>query len=405
MNDRQPALDWTTEDHDWLVALRRRFHQYPELMYGEYETAGKIRSVLDDLHVPYVSEVAKTGIVARLEARRPGPTLAFRSDMDALPLEEANEVAYRSKRPGIMHACGHDGHMTIALGVIRRLVNSDWIERGSGTILFIFQPAEEGGAGAAAMLKTGIFDPEPVSAVFCGHLYPQHPLGRIGIARGVSNAASDTFQIELKGRGGHGAHPHLCRDPIVIGAQLLLQLQTLISREQPPLEPAVITVGRFQAGTASNIIPEKATLTGTLRTLNPDTRTRIAERLKTLVEATGTAHRIQSQITVTQGYPVLLNDLALVDYCLQLATELLGEGQAIIDPPRMGAEDFAYFAQRWPGVLIGLGCHDPQQGFRHGLHSPHFDMDERVLDLGVSLFVKLLGEYPQRFSKATSRGQ
>jgi amidohydrolase len=386
----------------WLVELRRFFHRYPEPAYKEVKTAAKICEILDTLNVPYQSGVGQTGVVARLRAQRAGHLVAFRSDMDALPLEEKNDMPYKSRNSGFMHACGHDGHMTIALGVIRWLIENQWPQNGSGEVIFIFQPAEEGGAGAKAMLDSGIFDNEPVKAAFAGHMFPELPARQIRLAPEVSNAAADSFSIRLKGKGGHGAHPHHCKDPIVAGAHLVTQLQSLISRELPPLESAVITIGRFQAGTATNIIPEEAVLEGTLRTLNPDVRKKMIERLEDMAKALAGSFGIRATLSVSEGYPVLVNDPELVKHVMSCAEEILGAGNVHSGLPRMGAEDFAYFCQKWGGVMVGLGCHDPGKGFQHSLHSPYFDLDESVLETGTVLFAHVLTRYLERSQHVSS---
>ncbi|MBL7178660.1 MAG: amidohydrolase [Desulfobacterales bacterium] len=383
--------------NNWLVEVRRWFHRFPEPAYREEKTAVRICEILDSFGVPFQTGVGKTGVVATLSARRSGAVVAFRSDMDALPLEEANEVPYKSQHPGCMHACGHDGHITIALGVIRWLVERNWPQKGCGTILFIFQPAEEGGAGAKAMLESGIFDTLPVQAVFAGHMYPELPVGNIGIAPEISNAATNSISIRLKGRGGHGAHPHQCIDPIVAGAYLVTQLQTLISRELPPLESAVLTIGRFEAGTASNIIPEEAVLEGTLRTLRPEIREKMITRLQQMVKGVELSHNVNATLQLAPGYPVLINDSKLVKHTRDVAAEVLGADHVHSLLPRMGAEDFAYFCEKWGGIMVGLGCHDPKQGMQHGLHSPHFDFDETVLEVGTRLFGNILTRYLEKF--------
>ncbi len=385
-----------TDFFNWLVDLRRWFHQFPEPRYREEKTATKVCEELASLGVPFQSGVGTTGVVARLRAENPGAVIAFRADMDALPLEEANDVVYRSKHPGYMHACGHDGHMTIALGVIRWLLEKDWVRKGSGEILFIFQPAEEGGAGAKAMLESGVFDTEPVEAVFAGHMQPEMAAGDVGIAPEISNAAGDTIRILLKGKGGHGAHPHQCKDPIVVGAHLITQLQTLISRELPPLDNAVISICRFESGTTSNIIPEEALLEGTLRTLRPETREKILERLKEMIDGLERAYNISANLHIKPGYPVLKNDPRLVTHTRDAAVRVLGQDHVHTLLPRMGAEDFAYFCEKWGGIMVGLGCHDPQKGMQYGLHSPYFDFDETVLDVGTRLFGNTLISYPER---------
>jgi len=385
---------------DWMVALRRWFHQFPETGYREEKTAAKICREIESLGVPFQAGVGGTGVVAKLSAGRPGPVVAFRADMDALRLEEANDVVYKSKHRGLMHACGHDGHMAIALGLIRWLLESSWVQKGAGEIIFIFQPAEEGGAGAMAMLESGIFDSEPVAAVFAGHMYPELAVGDIGIASDISNAAADTIIMRLKGKGGHGAHPHQCIDPIVAGAHLVTQIHTLISRELPPLDSAVITIGRFEAGTASNIIPQEAFLEGTLRTLEPDTREKILTRLKELTKGLEQAHNVSVNLNIKQGYPVLKNDPGLVGHTRNVAAEVLGGSHVHTLRPRMGAEDFSFFCRKWGGIMVGLGCHDPKKGMQYGLHSPHFDFDETVLDVGVRLFSHILTSYIEKHGGA-----
>jgi amidohydrolase len=385
-----------TPFHDWLVQLRRHFHRSPELSYREVKTSRKISDVLEELGVANQSGIGGTGIVGCIDSGRPGPVVAFRADMDGLPLQEAAEVPYRSMSDGVMHACGHDAHITIGLGVARALMEEGWPQTGKGKILLVFQPAEEGGAGAKAMLETGLFDGEPIEAFFAGHVHPELPVGHIGMAPGVSNAASDSLRIRLTGKGGHGAQPHRCIDPIVAGASLVTQIQSLISRSISPMENVVLTIGRFHAGTASNIIPQEALLEGTLRTLKPEVRERMVERLRGMVRGLEPAYGVSADLEINQGYPVLENDGFLAAYVEKIAAEWLGSDCVHIEPPRMGAEDFAYFLQRFPGVLLRLGCHHPEEGFRYGLHSPHFDLDERVLDVGVGLFVRLIKNWAAR---------
>jgi amidohydrolase len=382
--------------HDWLVELRRDLHQIPELGYREHKTASRICRELDQLKVPYQTAVGQTGVVARLKAETGGPLVAYRADMDALPLEEAHDVSYKSRHEGMMHACGHDGHVTIALGIMRWLKEQEWQRKGSGEIIFFFQPAEEGGAGAKAMLGTGLFDREPVKAIFAGHMNPELPVGRVELIYGTAHAATNTIGIRIKGKGGHGAAPHLCIDPIVAGAHLLTQLQTFTSRSLCPLDSAVLTIGEFHAGTAENIIPEEAQLKGTLRTLTPEVRRQAVRRIEEMVRSLDLAFGVTTTFKNIEGYPAQINDTAMVDHLKNCVNEVLGADAAYIARPRMGAEDFAYFCQKWPGAMAGLGCHDPAKGFEFALHSPHFEMDERVLDVGVRLMGHALLQFIEK---------
>lgn len=382
--------------HDWLVSLRRDLHQIPELCYNEVKTAAKICDILDQLEIPYQTGIGKTGVVATVKADNKGPVVAYRADMDALPLDEANDVAYKSRHKGLMHACGHDGHVTVALGIIRWLKEQGWPSKGRGKILFFFQPAEEGGAGAKAMLDTGLFDNEPVEAIFAGHMNPELPVGKVALIHGTSHAATNTIRIRIKGKGGHGAAPHLCIDPIVAGAYLVNQLQTITSRTLNPLDNAVLTIGEFHAGTAENIIPEEAHLKGTLRTLMPHVRQKTVQRIEEMVKALEPGFGVCATLENVEGYPSNVNHPQVVDHIKTSVTDVLGAEGIHMARPRMGAEDFAFFCQKWPGAMAGLGCHDPARGFEFALHSPHFDMDERVLSVAVQLMGNALTQYIEK---------
>ena len=386
-------FDISQEQADWLVATRRQFHQIPERGYQEEKTARTICEILDGLKVPYESRIGTTGVVARLKAKREGKRVAYRADMDALPITEAADVPYRSQHPGCMHACGHDGHVTVALGIIRQLVQADWAESGRGEMIFIFQPAEEGGGGAKAMLDSGCFDNDDIGAVYALHMDPGLPAGEVGIIHGPANAATNVLTFNLTGKGGHGAHPDQCRDPIVAGAYLVTQLQTLVSRNIDPLEPVVLTIGQFQAGTACNIIPETAFLDGTLRTLSAEARSMMIGRIEEVVRHHQEVFGVRTEFKNTEGYPVMINWSQPVDHVRQCAGQVLGEENLWKQRPSMGAEDFGYFSERWQGMMLQLGCHDPAKGFQYGLHSPYFDMDERALATGTQVFAHVLTDF------------
>lgn len=382
--------------HDWLVRIRRELHQIPELGYQEKKTAAKICQILDQLQIAYHAGVGGTGVVARFASRHKGPVAAFRADMDALPIQESNDRDYKSQHPGMMHACGHDGHITVALGIIRWLQQQNWPEKGCGEVIFFFQPAEEGGAGAKSMLDTGLFDSEPVGAIFAGHMNPELPMGRVELIYGTAHAAADTLKIQINGKGGHGASPHLCIDPIVASAHLITQLQVFASRNLAPLDSAVLSIGKFHAGTAENIIPEKADLLGTLRTMSPEIQALAVKRIDEMVRGLEIAHGVTATFECIPGYPAQINDDDLVAFLKSCAEDVLGAEAVHIGRPRMGAEDFCFFCQKWPGAMVGLGCHDPAKGYQFPLHSPNFDMDERVLDVGVLLFGQALMRYLEK---------
>lgn len=374
----------------WLTELRRHFHKYPELGYQEIKTSQKIREILTELGVPFIYPVAETGVVAFLKARSDGPVRAFRTDMDALPIEEQNNVSYRSRHQGIMHACGHDGHMAIALGIVRKLVELKWTEKGRGKILFIFQPAEEGGAGAARMLESGALEDENVEAIYAFHLNPGLDLGKVGVAKDVSNAASDMFEIKVVGTGGHGAHPHVATDVILTTADVITKTHHIVSRSINALDSAVVSVGSVHAGSAPNVLPSEAVIAGTIRTFREEVRKHIQDTMKEICSGIAAYSRCDIKVSFTPGYPPVVNDGKLVKRVKKIAGSVLGRNKVQTEAPRMGSEDFAYFAQKWPGVFIYLGCAFLDEPIKRLLHSPLFDFDERALEIGVRLGTELL---------------
>jgi len=365
-----------------IVALRRDIHREPELGFDTEKTAEKVLAALDGLPLDKEIGVAKNGIVATLEGEGDGPTVALRADMDALPILENTGLPFASETEGKMHACGHDGHTSMLVGAAHTL--SGMRDRLSGTVKFVFQPAEEGGGGGKVMVDEGVAD--DVSSIFALHLWPGLPFGKVATKAGPIMAAADAFEMEVKATGGHGAMPHLASDAIAIAAQVVTALQTIVSREVDPVEPAVLTVGEIGAGTAFNIIPDKARIGGTVRTLNADLRAKIPERMEELARGIAKGMRGDVDLDYTFSYPVAVNDEAAADFALGVAEGLFG-GESVLELPNpsMGGEDFAYFLEKVPGAFIWLGIGEDASG----LHTPSFAFDEEILPRGSALLAAL----------------
>ena len=367
-----------------IVTLRRDIHREPELGFDTEKTAEKVLDALDGLPLEIQTGVAKNGVVATLKGERgDGPTVALRADMDALPIHEETGLPFASEIDGKMHACGHDGHTSMLVGAVRALCQDHLRERLSGTIKFVFQPAEEGYAGGWAMVEEGVA--EDVRRIFALHLWPGLDFGEAAKNAGPIMAASDAFKIEIKGSGGHGAMPHLTTDAVAIAAQVVTALQTVVSREVDPVEPAVLTVGEIGAGSAFNIIPETACLGGTVRTLNAELREKMPERIEELARGVAKGMRGDAGLDYDFSYPVTNNDADAAKLALGVAGELFGEERAVeLANPSMGAEDFAFFLEKVPGAFIWLGVGDVSN-----LHTPQFSFDEEILPRGAALFVAL----------------
>jgi hippurate hydrolase len=365
-----------------MVALRRDIHREPELGFDTEKTAEKVLAALEGLPLDIETGIAENGIVATLEGEGNGPTVALRADMDALPILEDTGLPFASETEGNMHACGHDGHTSMLVGAAHAL--SGVRDRLGGTVKFIFQPAEEGGGGGKVMVDEGVAD--DVSSIFALHLWPGLPFGKVATKAGPIRAAADAFEMEVKATGSHGAMPHLGSDAIAIAAQIVTALQTIVSREVDPVEPAVLTVGEIGAGTAFNVIPDRAHLGGTVRTLNADLRQNMPPRMEEL--ARGIAKGMQGDIDLdyTFSYPVTVNDEAAANLALDVAEDLLG-GESVLElpSPSMGAEDFSYFLESVPGAFIWLGIGEDASG----LHTPKFAFDEDILPRGSALLAAL----------------
>ncbi len=371
---------------EWLVNLRRDFHMHPETLYNENRTTARIQQVLEDLGVETYTFQDMTGVVGLIRGKSLGKTIALRADMDALPIQEMNQVPYRSKVDGCMHACGHDAHVTILLGVARRIMEQGLLTSRAGNVKLFFQPAEEGGAGAQRMIERGVLEDPRVDWILAAHMDPDLPVGTIGTHSRQSHASADTFVLKIQGRGGHGARPQQCIDPILAGAQLVVALQSVVSRSVDPLEAAVVSVCRFSSGTTSNVIPEVAELEGTIRALTEETRQALWRRIQEIVEGIDRAFGTISDASFKEGYPPCMNDHEVVHFIKQVAEDLFTRERVKELPPSTGAEDFAFFAQQRPSAIIRIGCSNEAKGITHPLHSAHFDIDEEALMIGTELF-------------------
>ena len=365
-----------------LINWRRDFHAHPELGYEEVRTSSKIKEFLVKENIEYY-DTATTGICAIIRGNGE-KTVAIRGDMDALPVEEKNQCEYISKNNGKMHACGHDAHTAILMGVAK-ILNS-MKEELTGNIKLFFEPAEETTGGARVMIAEGVLENPKVDVVIGLHVDEKIEIGLIGFKKGVVNAASNPFTIKIKGKGGHGARPNDCVDPVVISAQVILALQTIVSREIPPTDPAVITIGTIHGGTAQNIIPEEVVISGVIRTMKTEHREYVKKRLKEVTEGIVTSMRGNCEIEIEDSYPCLYNNDELVEIFKKSSAKIIGEKNIIaLDKPSMGVESFAYFAMERPSVFYFLGSKNEKKGIVHPAHGSHFDIDEECLTIGVAL--------------------
>lgn len=369
---------------DKIVTLRREIHREPELGFDTVRTAAKVVDALQHLPLEIQTGVAKNGVVALLRGTGSGPTVALRADMDALPIFEETELPFASGVPGKMHACGHDGHTSMLVGAAHMLCGMQ--EHLNGNVKFIFQPAEEGGGGGRVMVEEGVAD--DISSIFALHLWPDLPFGTVATKAGPIMAAADSFELKIKGRGGHGAMPHHTTDAVVIAAQVVGALQSVVAREVNPVEPAVLTIGKINAGTAFNIIPEVAEMAGTVRTLDPELRRAIPQRIEELARGIARGMRGDAELDYEFAYPVTRNNPEAARLALNVAGELFGTGSTVeLKHPSMGGEDFAFFLERVPGAFIWLGVGDEEH--TSGLHTPTFAFDESILAEGSALLTAL----------------
>jgi amidohydrolase len=376
---------------EYTQTLRRDFHRHPELGFREVRTAGIVAGELHQLGLEVTTGVAETGVVAMIEGNRPGKVALLRFDMDALPIQEQTGAPYASQHPGIMHACGHDGHTAIGL-TVARLLNNHRHEL-AGSIKLVFQPAEEGDGGAERMLAEGILENPHADVALALHLWNEKPFGWLGIADGPTMAAAEFFQIEVTGRGGHGGIPHLAIDPILACAQIINALQSIVARNVSPLETAVVSVTSLHAGEAFNIIPARASLQGTIRTFSPEVRQRVLQRFQHVVEGVGAAMECQVDCQVRSVSPAVVNDSGLAKQVRAAARQVLPDSQIEAGYRTMGAEDMAFIMQKLPGCFFFIGSADPGKGLDAPHHHPRFDFDERALVRAAALMAGAAWDY------------
>ncbi|MCB2109956.1 MAG: amidohydrolase [Defluviimonas sp.] len=378
-----PVLNRIADLAPEMASWRRHLHEHPELGFDCHETAAFVAARLREFGITEIHEgIAKTGIVAIIEGQGAGPTIGLRADMDALPITEATGLDYASKRPGVMHACGHDGHTAMLLGAAKYLAET---RRFRGRVALIFQPAEEDGGGGNVMVEEGILDRFDIAEVYALHNTPGVPLGRFVTRPGPIMAAVDTLFVTLSGRGGHGAYPHDCIDPVPAVVALATSLQTIVSRNISPLKEAVVSVTEIHSGTASNIIPETARLTATIRSFDPEVRALIKTRVHEIVAGIAAAHQVSAETHYDWGYPATVNDADKTAFAVDVAADIAGAAGVEAGAGReMGAEDFSYLLEKRPGCYLFLG-----QGAGAGLHHAAYNFNDEAAPYGASFLARV----------------
>jgi amidohydrolase len=381
-----------------LVEWRRRLHQHPELGFKEHITSAFIAQKLQEWGIEHQTGIAKTGIAATIKgkksvgAHRYAPVLAIRADMDALPIQEQNDVPYKSRHDGVMHACGHDGHTAIALGTAYYL--SQHREDFAGTVKIIFQPAEEGPGGAKPMIEAGVLKNPDVDAIIGLHLWNNLPLGTVGVRSGALMAAVELFDLKIKGKGGHGAMPHQTVDAIVVASQVVNALQTIVARNVDPIDSAVVTVGEFHAGSAHNVIADSAHLSGTIRYFNPKYDGYFGQRVEQIIAGICQSHGASYELDYWQLYPPVVNNSEIADLVRSQAEKVVETPIGIVlKCQTMGGEDMSFFLQEVPGCYFFLGAANLSRNLAYPHHHPRFDFDETALGMGVEIFVRCVEKF------------
>ena len=378
-----PVIDRIAGFADELTAIRRDFHEHPELGMEEVRTSGIVAKLLNDWGIEVHTGIGKTGVVGVLKGKGSGKTIGLRADMDALPIDERSNLPFASKTPGVMHACGHDAHTTMLLGAARYLAETRDFD---GTAVFIFQPAEEGLGGARAMLADDLFSRFPCDEIYGMHNNPNGAPGHVGVKPGQAMAGADFFDIHIRAYGSHAAMPQQSKDPIVIGSALVTQLQTVVSRNIKPTEPIVFSVTQIHAGSAYNVIPSDCTISGTMRYFDTDTANVVRQRVRELCAGIAKAYDVEIEVDNREIFDVLVNDAALSDAMLEAAGEVVGADQATVtEGVRMGSEDFADMLRVIPGAYCTVG-----HAGTVPLHNDAFFLDESILPVGASIYAKLI---------------
>lgn len=392
MRDVSGLISEVVED---IVALRHEIHENPELCYEESGTAERVLKHIEGIDgLDTCTRVAETGIVATLDAKKQGPCVALRADMDALPMDETNDVPYRSKVPGKMHACGHDGHTSCLVGAVRVL--SRLRDELDGPVKFIFQPAEEGGAGGKRMCEEGALEDPKVDAIFGFHGWPSSTQGDVGVHEGAFLASSDTFDITIEGTGSHAAFPHLGVDPIVVASHVVTAVQSIVSRTTDPLSSAVVTVAEIKAGTTYNIIPQTAHLRGTIRALDEEVRQATHERLRTIAEKTAEAFGARAAVSTRFGYPVTLNHGNACAYADGVVDSIEGLNKHDLLPV-MGGEDFSFYSEKIPAMFMTLGVRPKGRDSYPNLHQSDYDFHDGAIPFGIRLHVEIARQFAKRW--------
>jgi amidohydrolase len=381
-----PTLTHSAVDLGELVATRRDFHMHPETAFEEVRTSGIVIERLKALGLTPKTGVGKTGVMATITGGRPGKTVMLRADMDALPIQEENEVPYRSQVAGKMHACGHDCHTSILLGVAKQLVAD--APQLPGKVVLCFQPAEEWGGGAIAMIRDGALDYARPDATFGMHVWQDMPLGQIGVTTGPFMAAVDEFTITVFGKGAHGAMPHVGIDPVVCAAHIVTALQTIASRSTDPFKELVVSITQIKAGTAFNIIPPSATMNGTVRTFDRELWQQIPGHFERIVNGVAAAMGCRAEIQFDRHNQPTVNDAAMAEVARGAAIQIAGRENVRSDVRTMGGEDFSAFLAKVPGAFIAVGSRNESRGLTYDHHHPRFDVDEQVLAIGAEVMLR-----------------